>query len=145
MLDADHAAVTQDRRTLERIPELTHVPRPIVGEERLARIVRQPGRRTAERSRDVAEKRLADIQNIRATLSQRGQADIEYPQPVIQVLAEISPFDGFRQVAVRRGDDADIRLLHAHAAKTLELPLLEHAKELRLRRRAHHLALRGLS
>ena len=63
--------------------------------------------------------------------------DVEYLQPVEQVLAERAALDGFAQVAVARGDDADIRLQHPGAAEPLELAFLQDAQELRLRREAH--------
>ena len=56
-------------------------------------------------------------------------------QPVVEVFPEVPARDRGGEVAVGGGDDADVGLLSARAAEALELPLLEHAQELRLHRR----------
>ena len=58
-------------------------------------------------------------------------------KPVVEVFAERAEADHRRQVAVRRGDQAHIDLDGAGAAEPLELVLLQHAQNLRLRARTH--------
>src|SRR5690606_10532492 len=58
-------------------------------------------------------------------------------EPEVEILAEEPVFDGALEVAVRRGDDADI---HAHlllAADPIEFPLLERAQDLHLHVERH--------
>jgi hypothetical protein len=42
MIRRDQAAVAQDRGTLERIPQLAHVSRPVIFEQVLARVAGNP-------------------------------------------------------------------------------------------------------
>src|SRR5438445_7040919 len=137
MLGADQPALTQNRRALERVAQLPHVARPVMFQERLSRVARQAGRRTPERLADLLKKRLAEGQDVGFPFAQRSNADVEDLEAVIQVFAKIAPLDGLAQVAIRRGDDAHVRLLQPGAAEALEFPLLQYAQELGLRRRAH--------
>ena len=66
-----------------------------------------------------------------------GIVDVEDPEAVEQVLAKVAALDGFAQVAVGGGDDPDVRLQEARPAEPLELALLQHPQELRLRGQAH--------
>ena len=54
-------------------------------------------------------------------------------EPVVEVGAEAARGDLGVQVAVRRGDDAHVDAQAARAADALELALLQHAQQLRLR------------
>ena len=59
-------------------------------------------------------------------------------EPVIQVLPERSRSHLFQQVAIGRGDDADVdRAVHAVGADTLQLPGLEKPEQNALHPRAH--------
>ena len=68
---------------------------------------------------------------------QRRDPDVEHLQPIEQVLAEVAAFHGFAQVAVGRGDHANVRFQRPGGAEPLELAFLQHAQELRLCRQAH--------
>src|SRR5262249_48591686 len=84
---------------------------------------------------------FTEVDDVSCPLPERGELNVEDLQSVVEILAEVPPVDGLPQVAIRRGNDSDVRLQYANASEPLELPLLEHAKELRLRRGAHLAAL----
>src|SRR5204863_9303858 len=68
-------------------------------------------------------------------LAERGNRDREDRQPEVEVLAVLPRRDGCLQVAVRRGDDADVYLQGGGAADPLEPFLLERAQNLGLERK----------
>ena len=80
---------------------------------------------------------LREDRDVRPPLAKRGHAHRDDVQPVEQVLAERALLDHLSQVAVGRGDDADVHLDRLRVADALELTRLNHAQELRLQRRAH--------
>ena len=65
-----------------------------------------------------------------------GELDRHDGEPVVEVLAEAALVDRAREVAVGRGDDADVDRALAVLADAPDLARLEHAEELRLHRRA---------
>ena len=70
-------------------------------------------------------------------LAQRRHLDRDDVEAVVQVLAELARLHHRRQVAVGRGDQPHVDAQRARAAQPLELVLLQHAQDLRLRARAH--------
>ena len=66
-----------------------------------------------------------------------GMCDGDHVQPVVQVLLELAARDHLPEIAVGRGDHAHVDLLAALGAERLELPLLQHAQQLRLQGRRH--------
>src|SRR5688572_28577038 len=75
--------------------------------------------------------------NVGMTLAQRRQLDSDDVEPVVEVLPEVPGVDLTRKVLIGRGDDSGIDFDAARPADALELPLLEHAQELFLRRERH--------
>ena len=63
--------------------------------------------------------------------------NVEHAESIEQVLAKVAALNGFAQIAVRRGDDTDVRLQQACPPEPLELALLQNAQELGLRGEAH--------
>jgi hypothetical protein len=70
-------------------------------------------------------------------LAQRRHADGDDIQPVIEVSAKPAVRDLFLEVAIRRHDDARIHAERASATHAVELLVLQHLKELRLKARVH--------
>ena len=70
-------------------------------------------------------------------LAQRRQRHVDDVDAVEEVLAELAGRDHRAQVAVRRGDDADVDLARLGVADAVERALLEHAQDLDLQRRRH--------
>ena len=69
--------------------------------------------------------------------SERGEPEVDDVEPVVEILAEVAGADLLLQVAVGRGDDADVDLLRLALADALELALLEHPQQLDLQLGAH--------
>ncbi len=70
-------------------------------------------------------------------LAQRGHAQVHHIQAIEQVFAEGAVLDGFRQVAVGGGNDADVDLDRLGAANAVDLAFLNGAQELGLQARIH--------
>src|SRR5581483_2902024 len=70
-------------------------------------------------------------------LAQRRKPDVEHLEAIEEILAKVAAFDRLAQIAVRRSDDAHVGFDDPRAAQPLELALLQHAQELRLRAEAH--------
>src|SRR5437870_3953178 len=98
MQGCDESALAENRRALERVPQLAHVAGPVVLQKRILRVAGQAGRRTAERTADLLEKRLAQRKDVRPALAQRRERDVEYLEPVIQVFAKVAALHGLLQI-----------------------------------------------
>ncbi len=75
---------------------------------------------------------LGEQQDVLPTLAQRGQADGEHGEAIVEVVAEAALGHRRVEVAVGRGDEADVGLEGRRAAHPLVLTFLEHAEELAL-------------
>jgi hypothetical protein len=133
----DQAAVAQDRRALEDVPQLADVTGPAVLDEALACLARDAGGRPGDALGEIGEEEVAEREDVLGALAQRRKADLEHLEPVVEILAEGAALDGGTQVPVGGGDEAHVGGQPLGATHTLELPLLEHAQELGLRGQAH--------
>ena len=133
-MSAPSQRIAARSRTLRK---LSDVSRPVILEERLSCLARQPSGGPAERPADLLQKGLAQRHDVGRTFAQRRNLDVEDPEAVEQVLAKVAALDGFAQVAVGGGDDADVRLQEARPAEPLELAFLQHPQELGLRGQTH--------
>src|SRR5687768_4474733 len=136
MVCLDKRAFAENRRALQDVPNLSNVPWPLISEKGLSCLARQTSGRPPEGPADLLQKDFAQRHDIDGTLAQGRDLDVEDPEPIEQVLAKVAALDGFAQVAVGRGDDADVRFQEARPAEPLELALLQHPQELCLRRQA---------
>src|SRR5262249_49146602 len=66
--------------------------------------------------------------------AQRGQAQRENREPMVEILPEIALADRLRQVDVARADDPDVDRLSMGAAEAPHRALLEHLEQLGLQR-----------
>ena len=73
-----------------------------------------------------------EIGNVVPAFAQRRQTHGKHVQPIVQVVAKSAVRDSFLEIAVRRGDDADVDLSRARSAEALELTLLQDAQKLGL-------------
>ena len=72
--------------------------------------------------------------NIVLPLPQRRHRDLQHRQPVIQILPETAVPHRLLQIAVGRGNQADIHLDGMDPAHAFELTLLQHPQQLHLQR-----------
>ena len=70
-------------------------------------------------------------------IAQRREADGDHLQAIEEVLAKAALADFVEQLLVGGGDDAHVGLEGPIGADRAELPLLQHAQQLDLQRRAH--------
>src|SRR5947199_180246 len=117
--------------------ELAHVSLPFVRAERAVGVGGEGPRRALQARRGRGEEVLDQERQVLDPLAQRRQQDRDDVQPVVQVLAEAPRLHFGLEVLVGGGEDADVDLEGAVAAHPLELALLEHAQDLRLRLRPH--------
>jgi hypothetical protein len=83
---------------------------------------------------EVGEQRL----DVVPTLAQRRDREVDHVQPIIEILAEALVGNSRHQVAVGRGDYADIHLrVHAIRAHALDLAAFKKAQEKGLHAEAH--------
>ena len=76
-----------------------------------------------------AQEVLDQIVDVVDALAQRRQADRHDVEAVVEILAEEALPDHLAEVAVRRGDDADVGLDRRAAADHGVLALLQHAQQ----------------
>ncbi|OPZ05947.1 MAG: hypothetical protein BWZ08_02381 [candidate division BRC1 bacterium ADurb.BinA292] len=76
---------------------------------------------------------VGEFEDVALALAQRRHVDGEDIEPVVEILPEFGGFDHLFEVAVGRGDDADIDRDRAAAADALDFALLEDAEEFDLR------------
>ena len=84
--------------------------------------------------RVLLEEVIGEQQDVGLPLAQRRHENREDVQPVVQILAERAGRDRLLEVLVGRRDQPHVRLDRLGAAEPLELPLLQHAQQLDLRR-----------
>jgi hypothetical protein len=68
-------------------------------------------------------------------LAQRWQSDRNHVHAIVELLAELSPRNGVAEVAIRGRDEAHVHVDHRRAAHAPDLPLLQRAQQLDLKRR----------
>src|SRR5438132_886323 len=128
----ERSPLREDHRPLDEVGELSHVPRPRIPAEGLERLggdhLDVPIHRAGEALHEETDQRG----NVLGSLAQRRDVDGKDVQAVVEVFAEALLLDQPSEVAVRRGDQADVDLDRPGAADTLELLLLEDPEELRL-------------
>ena len=75
--------------------------------------------------------------NVLAPLAERGQADRDHLQPVVEVAAERARLDRLLQVAIGGREDADVDLDRLVRADAGDLAVFQHPQQLDLRGQGH--------
>ena len=112
-------ALGHDHRLHQRIFQLADITRPVMGDQRVHDLGRDPADTLADLPVDALEKMLGQRPDVVAAIAQGRQADIDDMQAVIQILAEFPRLDPCRQIGIGRGDEAGVaahRLAAAHGA-----------------------------
>jgi dipeptidyl aminopeptidase/acylaminoacyl peptidase len=135
--DGDLVVLGERDGPLHRVHELAHVARPRVRDE-LARGIRGDAvHRTLRALGDLAEEFVREHEDVRATLAQRWQRDLDDVEAIVEILTEAPLGDAGLEVAVRGRHDANVDVDLAIAADGPHLALLQHAQELGLERERH--------
>src|SRR5262249_17537362 len=115
------------------VAKLTGVTRPLMGAQRGGGTRRQHESSYASGSGDVLEETHGQQHHIITAIAERRNLNLEHIDAVIQIRAERPVRDRLLQIAVGRGDDANIGAADAGTAETLELALLQEPQQLGLR------------
>ena len=135
VLGLDVRAAGEESTALDRVLERTHVARPRVGLDRGDGLIGEPAQIVAAGSlREHAAEVPCKEPEIAHALAERRELDVNHVQSVVEVLAEAARLHLGLEVAVRRGDDADVALRRAGLSEGRVLALLEQAEELHLHR-----------
>src|SRR6478672_7253461 len=100
MAGVDERAFAQNRRPFEDVAKLSNVAGPVILQQRLSRIARQPDRRPTERPANLLKKRLAHRHDVGRPGTQRRNLDVKDAETVEEILAKLAARDGLAQVAV---------------------------------------------
>src|SRR5262245_45628885 len=136
VVDAEDAAAGEDDRPLNDVFEFAHVAGPGAALEQLHRAPVDPVDGAAEALAVLGGEVRGQKRNVFRALAQRRQSQREDVQSVIEVAAEPSGANVFRQIAISGCDDPDVNVNRIAAAEPLEFALLQHAQQhyLQLRR-----------
>src|SRR6266513_3904663 len=119
-------------RSLYEILQLSHVTWPVIGLERFHGLRRD---RLDARLHPLGEflSKVSNQQgNIFRAVPEGRDGNRKDFEPVIQIAAKLLFLHHPTEIAVGRGDDADIDMNRPSAAQTFELLLLEHSEQLDL-------------
>ena len=101
-------ACSQDDGTVDDVPQLANVPRPTVVQQTLPRAVVNPQLGASVEPAKVVEEIVQQQFQIRATITQWWNLQLEDSQPVVEILAKTPLPDKLLQISVRGRDHADI-------------------------------------
>ena len=131
----DQLTLGEDERPLDGVLQLADVAGPRVRREQIARLVAEAGVWLAHLTAQLTHEVISEEQDIVAPFAQGRQMDAKHRKSVVKILAEPAIGHGTFKVAIGGRNETDVGLQRRRAADTLVPPLLQHAQELRLRRR----------
>src|SRR5262249_21635600 len=126
-LRLDDLGRPEDDRALDRVAQLADVPGPGVAREHLGRRLRQLGSGASRLTGEELEESVRQRDHVLAALPQWRHRDLDHVQAVEQVLAKAPPGDVALEIAIGRGDQADVGATGARLADALEGFLLQEA------------------
>src|SRR3989442_4564465 len=133
----DRISLDHDQEPLDGVAQLAHVATPRMAGQALERPGREPLRAVAAVARESLDEVLDERRDVLATLAQGRAEDRHDVEPEEQVLAEGAGADTLAEILVGRGDDAGVHTDRLRHTDRLDLAVLQHAQDLRLRARAH--------
>src|SRR6185369_784855 len=104
MAHVDRPAFTEDRRPFQDIAKLSHIPGPLVLKKCGSGLARQFSGWSSEGAADLLQRGVAQRNDVRGTIAQRRNLDVEHAETVEQVFAKAATLHCFPQVAVGCGD-----------------------------------------
>ena len=122
----------EDGGALDNVAQLAEVAGPLVAGEGRGDRRRKGGDFFAEARGEEFPIALGESCEVGGPFAQAGQGDADYVEPVKQILAEAAGLHLGGEIAVGRGDDADVGAARLRFADALVFALLEEAKQFRL-------------
>src|SRR5262245_32746685 len=126
-------AVREHDQTANRIFQLPHVAQPRVVPEPSDRLWLQLLLPTILRV-ELGQEPRHQRRNFLSPLSQRGNADLDHVEPIVEVFSELAAPHRLFQIAIRRGDHARVGGAQPMASHARESEVLQHMEELGLQR-----------
>src|SRR2546430_858667 len=114
------------------VPELPHIPRPVVAQKDPSRRLRDFAARAAELHAGFGEKLVRQVEDV-ISLPEGRQGDPEFVQTVVDILAEPASPHLSLERDIGGGDDPRGHSDRPFAAERLDLSFLQDTQELRLR------------
>src|SRR5690606_34801143 len=119
----------------DHVLELANVPRPVVALERTLRVARESHRPETQPAPPASEEMSGEKRDVLASVPKRRHSHGEDGQAMEEVGAKPALFHLGRKISIRRGDHANVHSMGAIRSDSLDLALLERAKQLRLDRK----------
>ena len=129
-------AVGHDHGSFDVVFQLAHVARPIVRLQRLDHLQRQLRRVPAVLFAVAFQEELTQGGDILAPVAQRGQADRNDVEAIVQIVAKSAGLDFVLERLIGGGNDARVHANGAALSDTLEFAFLQDAQQLHLHGRA---------
>src|SRR5690349_10733104 len=133
MLTAYDIAGRQDYSAHETILELPHISGPVVRKQSLHCFVGQHWHSSSKRCARFVNHVLRENGNVRPSIAQRRQVDLDNAQPVVEILAETSLGYHHLEILMGCGDHARSGPLCLLSADRLIFPVLKDTQKLRLK------------
>src|SRR5690606_4676793 len=108
VLDLGRIRLAKRDGVFDDVFQFAHISRVVVVEENVCRLVGESGDLPPVHGGELIQEVTHQERNILAAIAQRGDRQFDDVQPVIKIFAKCSVVDGFRQIAVGGGDDANI-------------------------------------
>src|SRR3989442_1535451 len=124
----------EEHRPADHIPELAHVPRPVIPQKDLSRGFRDFAARAAELETRFGKKLVRQVYDV-VSLPQRRQRDPELVQTIVNVLSESASLDFSLEGHIGGGNDPRGHANRLLAAERLHLSFLQRTQELGLGRK----------
>jgi hypothetical protein len=134
VVNVDHILGRQSTRLLNGVLQFAHVARPRAPQDSLEGGLCVSGYRSPQLSRDFLEQRVGEGPDVLRALSKGRNDNLDDAQPVEQVAAEPTFCDLLDEIAIGRGDHANVYGPQPVRADAPDLSLLENAQQLHLHR-----------
>jgi hypothetical protein len=127
-----HLPLRKNDRTLDDILQLADIAGPVVLLQQRRLLPRQRQRPMAEVLAGLFEKMRCELNDIIASFAQRGHVKREDAEAVVKILTKAPVCNSLLQIAIGRGNDANIDGMRRLVAHTFVFAFLQDAQKLAL-------------
>jgi len=135
--DVDHRTHDHDASVTDDIFEFANVSRPIVLAEQQMGSIGEPGDGLAELAGKASHKMSSQQRQVSIAFEQAGGLELDHRKAIEKIFAELLGGDHGAEIAMRRGDHADVDLTGLQRTEALDLLILQGAEQFALRRQGH--------
>jgi hypothetical protein len=130
----DDRLLDEERHPIHRVRQLANVAGPGIAEDRAAGVVAQLLRRNRVVRACASEEGLGQLQDVLASLAERGEREDEHREPVVEILAKPPLANSLTQVAVRRRNDQHVDRTASCFPQRPDFTGFDHGEQLGLQR-----------